>query len=151
MLSDYGLFSGNPALQKPAAGVFPYELNTALFTDYASKFRFIRVPDGTQVEFRESDVFEFPVGTVIAKTFGYPEDRRVADSPVRLLETRIETRLDSGWVGYTYIWNEAQTDAELALGGSEVEVAWIHDDGVKRSKQLPDSKCEPMSQLSRAT
>ncbi len=140
-LSEYGLFDGDLAEQQPAVGVFPYELNTALFSDYAAKFRFIRVPEGTQVKYKPRDVFEFPVGTVIAKTFAYPADRRDPHSTLRLIETRVETRLEAGWFGYTYVWNDEQSDAELALGGGEVDVSWIHDDGEERAirYQIPNA------------
>ena len=45
-LSEYGLFAGDPAAQQPAPGVIPYDLNSALFSDYAEKFRFIKLPAG---------------------------------------------------------------------------------------------------------
>ncbi|MBU6296007.1 MAG: hypothetical protein KJS91_15100, partial [Planctomycetes bacterium] len=63
--------------------------------------------------------WRFPDGTVLVKTFALETE------PGR--KTRLETRLlvasrvggteeygDQVWHGYTYIWNEAQTDAELA-------------------------------------
>jgi uncharacterized repeat protein (TIGR03806 family) len=59
----------------------------------------------------------------------------------RILETRIELLREDGWYGVTYIWNDEQTEATLALGGSEVDVAWIHDDGQPRSTryQIPNA------------
>ena len=39
-LSQYGLFVGNGVSQEPAEGVIPYDLNSALFSDYALKYRF---------------------------------------------------------------------------------------------------------------
>ena len=45
-LSQYGLFLGNGSTQEPAEGVIPYELNSALFTDYAAKYRFVKLPGG---------------------------------------------------------------------------------------------------------
>ena len=61
-LSDYGFFAGNPALQKPVAGVVPYALNTPLFSDYAEKLRFVKLPDGQAVAYNDSAVLDFPVG-----------------------------------------------------------------------------------------
>ena len=49
-LSQYGLFLGNGSTQEPAEGVIPYELNSALFTDYAEKFRFVKLPGGTHAD-----------------------------------------------------------------------------------------------------
>lgn len=141
LLSDYGLFAGDMALQRPAAGVVPYDLNTPLFSDFTNKNRFIRIPEGTQIQYREHGVFEFPVGTVIAKTFGYDIDMRDPSAGQRHLETRIETRLEQGWFGFTYIWNAEQTDASLSLGGSEMEVSWVHSDGQPRTNhyQVPNA------------
>jgi uncharacterized repeat protein (TIGR03806 family) len=47
----------------------------------------------------------------------------------RLLETRIELLRDTGWYGVSYLWNDEQTDATLALGGSQLDVEWITADG----------------------
>ena len=62
-LSDYGFFQGNGRTQQPVAGVIPYDVNTPLFSDYTSKHRFVRLPPGTSIAYREDDVFDFPVGT----------------------------------------------------------------------------------------
>src|SRR5262249_41569184 len=53
-LSDYGLFAGNGSTQEPMPGVVPYDVNTALFSDYALKYRFVRLPPGTNVEYRDA-------------------------------------------------------------------------------------------------
>ncbi|QDT83573.1 parallel beta-helix domain-containing protein [Gimesia chilikensis] len=132
-LSELKLFKGNGADQQPADGVIPYDLITTLFTDYTSKHRFIRLPPGKQISYQQAGVLEFPVGTMLIKTFAYPKDMRDSQAGERLLETRVEFLEPTGWYGYSYIWNEAQTDAELSLGGGEVEVDWIHADGQPRS------------------
>ena len=69
-LSDYRLFAdaSNPMENANGGGII-YDLNTPLFTDYANKYRFVFVPEGTQAAYRAQEVFDFPVGTVIAKTF----------------------------------------------------------------------------------
>ena len=89
----------------PAEGVIPYDLNSALFSDYAEKFRFVKLPAGKPASYRDVDTFEFPVGTVIAKTFAYPRDARDPSKGRRLIETRILKREPDGWVGLPYIWN----------------------------------------------
>lgn len=134
-LSEYGLFVGELADQTPTENVVPYELNTPLFSDYTRKYRFIRLPDGTQIEYRDKGVMEFPVGTVIAKTFSYPHDMTDLSKGERLLETRIELRLEDNWYGFSYLWNEEQTNATLVLGGAELDVSWIHSDGETRQNQ----------------
>jgi uncharacterized repeat protein (TIGR03806 family) len=132
-LSQYQLFEGDPAAQVPAAGVIPYDLNSALFSDYAEKFRFVKLPAGSHATYRDAEPFEFPVGTVIAKTFVYPRDARDPSKGRRLIETRILKREPDGWVGLPYVWNAAQTEATLDVAGDTVDVSWIHPDGRARA------------------
>ncbi|MFN0087745.1 MAG: hypothetical protein ACKVX9_20305, partial [Blastocatellia bacterium] len=50
-LSKWRLFEkGGPPL-KPNKGVVPYELNTPLFSDYASKYRTIWMPEGAAASY----------------------------------------------------------------------------------------------------
>ena len=128
-LSEYGLFVGNGSTQEPAEGVIPYDLNSPLFTDYTDKFRFVKLPAGASAEYSEDDAFDFPVGTVIAKTFAYPVDARDPKLGRRLLETRILKREDDGWVGIPYIWNDEQTEATRQVAGDTFDVSWINEHG----------------------
>ncbi len=132
-LSGYELFSGDPSAQQPAAGVIPYDVNTPLFSDYAQKFRFVKLPPGTSATYHETEAFEFPVGTVIAKTFAYPLDARDPTLGRRLIETRILKHDPDGWVGLPYIWNAEQTEATLDVAGDFVDVAWIDAAGNQRT------------------
>ncbi len=132
-LSEYGLFQGAANAQKAAAGVIPYDLNSPLFTDYAEKFRFVKLPEGEAATYHEVDEFDFPLGTVIAKTFGYPVDARDPSKGRRLLETRILKHEPDGWVGLPYIWNEEQTDATLEVAGDLIDVSWVDEHGEERT------------------
>ncbi len=134
-LSDWGLFQTNGADHQPAAGVVPYTLNTRLFSDYTAKYRFLRIPEETSIGYTRSGTLDFPDGTVIAKTFAYPRDRTDATKGEQLLETRIEFLQDGDWFGYSYRWNQEQTEAFLALGGGALDVTWVHDDGQVRSNR----------------
>jgi uncharacterized repeat protein (TIGR03806 family) len=140
-LSEYGLFVGNGSTQEPLPGVIPYDLNSPLFSDYAEKFRFVQLPSGKSAEYRDNDVFDFPVGTLIAKTFTYPADARNPSGPRRLLETRILKHEADGWVGLPYIWNKEQTEAKLEVAGDIVDVAWIDTEGHERTNNyiIPNS------------
>jgi uncharacterized repeat protein (TIGR03806 family) len=132
-ISQYLLFEGNPALQRAAAEVIPYDLNSALFSDYAEKYRFIKLPPDTHATYSPEEVFEFPVGTVIAKTFAFPRDARDPSRGRRLIETRILKREPDGWVGLPYIWNPEQTEAILDVAGDTRDVSWVHTDGRTRT------------------
>lgn len=133
-LSEYGFFTGNMADMKPAEGVLPYELATPLFSDYAYKARFVKLPEGSApAPFNDEDVFDFPVGTVLIKTFYYPYDMRDETKGRRLMETRLLVHETTGWKALPYIWNEEQTEATLEIAGGRKEVTWVHTDGSKRN------------------
>jgi len=130
-------------------GVVPYDLNTPLFTDYAHKLRTIWMPQGTHASYDAEQTFDFPVGTVISKTFYYPRAAggaegtvlRTYDSSrdfagegldlanVHLVETRILVRRASGWAAIPYVWNTAQTDADLARTGAVLPLDLLDDKG----------------------
>ena len=119
-LSDYGFFTGDIRLQQPAAGVIPYSLNTALFSDHAEKLRFVRMPEGQVIPYNDTATFDFPVGTALVKTFYFPIDARDLSKGRRLMETRVLLHEANGWKAYPYIWNEEQTDALLDVAAGEV-------------------------------
>ena len=127
--------------QAPNEGVLPYDLNTPLFSDYASKHRFVWLPPGTAAMYDEHDSFEFPVGTVIIKTFAYFADARDPSLGERLLETRLIVHRDDGWYPITYLWNDEETEARRRIIGKRIPVTWIDLDGETRSinYQVPNT------------
>ncbi len=133
LLSDWNVVKAEGGALRLAAGVTPYDLATPLFTDYALKLRTVALPEGTKADYREVDVFAFPVGTIISKTFYYGEnaDGTVTDegapafsggalpmNGVRLMETRILAHRSAGWVAVSYVWNDEQTEAMLKRTGA---------------------------------
>jgi len=116
-LSEYNFFS-NPINQLPSEQVVPYELITALFSDYTDKHRFVYVPNGMTAAYNDDEVFDFPVGTALIKTFSYQK----ADGTELLLETRLLLHKDNGWDALTYVWDMNKGDAYLALGGKTIDV-----------------------------
>jgi uncharacterized repeat protein (TIGR03806 family) len=132
-LSAYGLFRGNGSTQEPADGVVPYDLNTPLFSDYTAKYRFVRLPPGASASYHDTDVFDFPVGTIISKTFAYLNDLSDPSRGRRLIETRLLIRKAEGWVGLPYVWDEGQTEATLQIAGRTCDVRWVHTDGRERT------------------
>ena len=67
--------------------------------------------------YRSQDVFDFPVGTIIAKTFTIQADLRIADSRQDIIETRLLLRRKDGWKALPYTWNPGKTDAVLTVTG----------------------------------
>ncbi len=123
-LSEWRLFLGD---LKPNKGVVPYDLNTPLFSDYASKSRTIWMPEGTTATYKNDDVFDFPVGTVITKTFAFPD----ASGKEKRIETRMLVHAEDGWKALPYVWNAEQTDATLELAASPVQISFTDATGKK--------------------
>jgi uncharacterized repeat protein (TIGR03806 family) len=132
-LSAYGFFEGKLALLQPAKGVMPYALNTPLFSDYAQKSRFIRLPQGSAARYHAQEVLEFPVGTVLIKNFFYPIDARQPSQGRRLVETRLLIHETKGWRALPYVWNKAQTEATLEVAGDTQKVSWVDAQGNTRA------------------
>lgn len=130
-LSEYHFFSGRLADLHPEAGVYPYNVNTPLFSNYAEKSRFFRLPGGKAIGYRDSAVFEFPEGTVLIKNFYYPRDFRKPEKGRTLLETRLLVHESDGWQAYPYIWNEAQTEAYYDPAGETRQVRYVNESGKK--------------------
>ncbi len=126
-LSAYRFFRDARA-REPNARVTPYDLNTALYSDGALKFRYVYIPEGQQARYSADDVFDFPVGTVLIKTFAFAEDMRRPSENVRLLETRLLIRREGGWIALPYVWNDAQTEARLSVIGADIPVSFTNED-----------------------
>ncbi|WP_421788328.1 SO2930 family diheme c-type cytochrome [Hyphobacterium sp.] len=149
-LSDWGMMAARDGRLVLADRVEPYDLNSALFTDHAGKLRTVWMPEAVSARYREGAVFDFPVGTVITKTFYYPVDGDgnvlrgdaaiiVSDRPetldlsrVRLIETRLLIRRESGWVALPYVWNEDETDARLMRAGYSETLTLAEAGGTSR-------------------
>lgn len=119
-LSDYNLFADmtNPTASPNSNGL-PYDLNTPLFTDHATKYRFVYLPDGTKADYTENESLDFPVGTVISKTFALPQNtnnRGFANEDV--IETRLLIHRETGWSALPYAWKADKSDAMLAKAGA---------------------------------
>ncbi len=109
-LSDTGLFA-NVKEHKVAPGIVPYAPAAPFWSDGAIKMRFIGVP-GTESIDANSGRWEAPEGTVTIKSFQL-EMKDGDPSSRKLIETRIMVRQDKEWTGYSYLWNDEQTEATL--------------------------------------
>ncbi|MDX2210605.1 MAG: SO2930 family diheme c-type cytochrome [Sphingopyxis sp.] len=125
-LSAFGLFlANNPKLPLNAT---PYDLHTPLFSDYADKARFISLPAGQRATVSADGRIEFPVGTVLAKSFGWAG---VNDG--RPVETRLLIHRAGGWVALPYVWDADGKDATLKVAGTRVPVTFRAADGTAQT------------------
>jgi uncharacterized repeat protein (TIGR03806 family) len=146
-LSEWGVVTLNGDRLVLGQGVEPYDLNTSLFTDYAQKLRTLYLPPGTSATYHESAAFQFPVGTIISKTFYYPKGaapglvKAVSEPPIQqpldrrrieIVETRLLVRQADGWDALPYVWQG--DDAVLMIAGTLK----------KLSIELPDGTIGPL-------
>jgi uncharacterized repeat protein (TIGR03806 family) len=128
-LSDYNFFKGKLADLSPNETVHPYKLNSALFSDYAHKARFVQLPEGKSADYHSTEVMEFPVGTILIKNFYYPNDFSKPEGERRILETRLLIHEEEGWKALPYGWNDEQTEAFLEVAGATKSISWRDTDG----------------------
>jgi uncharacterized repeat protein (TIGR03806 family) len=132
-LSSWDLFEDGAA-QIPRDDVVPYELISPLFSDYAGKHRFIRLPEGERITYTAEGDWVFPIGTLIVKTFAFAEDLRDPSAGEHVVETRLlALEEDGAWHAYVYLWDDETSDAVYRPQGATVDVSWIHTDGASRS------------------
>ncbi|MFK7897269.1 MAG: PQQ-dependent sugar dehydrogenase [Myxococcota bacterium] len=114
-LSDTGFFD-NVSTLTPAAGMIEYEPEAPFYSDNTEKTRWMALPGNQKIAFHATETWGFPVGTAFVKHF---EIER-SDGSFQRLETRVFLRQLGRWVGVTYRWNSAGTDAFLLVDGDEV-------------------------------
>ncbi len=104
-LSDTGLYVPGSTQVRP--GILAFTPRFPLWSDGASKRRWLYLPPGTAIDGADTDAWDFPRGTRLWKEFSH--GRRV--------ETRYVERLADGtWRYATYVWNADGTEALLAPG-----------------------------------
>jgi uncharacterized repeat protein (TIGR03806 family) len=117
-LSQTGCMDAND-IKKMASIVVPYEVNSPLWSDGADKGRGFVLPTGKKIHVKDCTAtpaecpkgaadngkWVMPVGTVMVKNFGLDG---------KIIETRLLVHADANtWNGYSYTWNEAQTEATV--------------------------------------
>lgn len=117
LLSETGCFTVTDNGLEAVDSAIPYNVSSSLYTDGAAKNRWMAIPDGTEIEVLENGDFIYPVGSVLLKEFSLGGKK---------IETRLLMKNDTQqWNGYTYEWNEEQTDAQLLPAGKTVSVGDI--------------------------
>ncbi|MBC7817941.1 MAG: PQQ-dependent sugar dehydrogenase [Planctomycetaceae bacterium] len=122
-LSETGLFD-SVSEQRPAPGVLPFEINAEMWSDGANANRWLALPGETSIEWHREQVpiagtifnrhLIFPPNAVLAKTISFAH---------RYIETQLLHYDGRRWRGYSYRWNDEQTDADLvASEGDQASV-----------------------------
>lgn len=152
-LSQWNFLKSDGSVLSLNQGVVPYDLSSALFSDYAHKFRAVYVPEGKKVTYDAERPFDFPVGSVVMKTFYYPRAQATEAGAIgaarsaqfaqgetvdltrnRLIETRVFVRQpDGSWAGLPYVWSDDQKDATLRVAGELKRVQLVAQDGSREA------------------
>ncbi len=129
-LSETGLFASTVDL-RPAPGLIPYDVAAPQWSDGATKERLLGLPGVSTIEWDGITYpqpapgaphgWKFPDGTVVVETLfmelepGRPQSRRRLETRILHYEklTGGEDFGDQYWRGYSYVWNDDQTDARL--------------------------------------
>lgn len=119
-LAETGLYT-DLASGELSGSARAFEPSFVLWSDGASKQRWITLPPGTQIDTSDMDRWAFPVGTRVWKTFALDG---VA------LETRLIERYglapDDFWMG-SFVWNAEQSDATFSEAGQQDVLGTAHD------------------------
>lgn len=143
-LSETGIFESVPE-HRLAAGVLPFSINAEQWSDHAIAERHLGLPEKTSIGLhpqavpvpgrQNSRTMDFPAETVLAKTLsldlihGDPQSRR-----------RIETQVlhfdGFDWRGYSYEWNDEQTDAILVAAEGKSRTWNVRDAQAPGGKRI---------------
>jgi putative heme-binding domain-containing protein len=134
-LTDTGLFT-SVAEHRVAPGVMPFSINCEQWVDHATSERFLGVPGTDPIRIRSkakvitgsmfSRQMDFPKDSVVMKTLsleltaGDPASRRRIETQVLHFDGR-------EWFGYSYEWNDEQTDATLVAATGKSRTLYVAD------------------------
>ena len=133
-LSESGLFASVKG-HSMQPGMIPYSVNAPLWSDGAHKSRWIGLPDDPArntppFDASGSDSWGAPDQTVLVKSFALDTEAGNVASR-RWIETRFMVKQQGEWSGYSYEWNDEQSDGLL-----------VDNDGKDREFTIRDSQAE---------
>jgi uncharacterized repeat protein (TIGR03806 family) len=137
LLSGTAAFA-NTATLSPNPALIPYDVNSALWSDGATKTRWMGVPNNgapyttdEQIAFAPTGEWSFPPGTVFVKHFEIATND-ANPSLKRRLETRLLVREEQGGVyGVTYKWRANNSDADLVTNSVSENIVITTPSGVR--------------------
>jgi uncharacterized repeat protein (TIGR03806 family) len=130
-LSESGLFA-SVAAHKPHPAALPYEVSAPQWADGASMERFIALPGSEEriqqkPQLNAGGAWSYPNGSVVVQTLSLGVFSGGSSPVKKRVETRLMTRQQGEWIGYSYRWNAEQTDAELVRGTGDSETFEVAD------------------------
>ncbi|RUL88219.1 PQQ-dependent sugar dehydrogenase [Tautonia sociabilis] len=156
-LSQTGLFS-SVADHIPHPAALPFEVIAPQWVDGATIERFAAVPGLETIplkpQMNAGGDWSPPSGSAMVQTLSLDVVDEDGQPTRKRIETRLLTRQQGEWIGYSYRWNDDQTDAELVSNEGDNEFFQVPDpdapDGVREQVWRFPSRTECMVCHSRA-
>ena len=143
-LSETGLFASTPK-QAPAPGVYPFSINARQWLDHATAEFWVAMPGSDYAPYYDGPVpapagdvnrrLLHPAGMVLVRTITM-EMNRGEPASRRRLETQLLHFDGEDYRGYSYRWNDAQTDADLVSAAGEDRPLEIRDAAAPGGKRV---------------
>jgi len=126
-LSETGIFASLEKLD-PAPGVYAFQVNAAMWSDFADAQRWIALPGYSGINAKERP-WRYPSNAVLVRNISLEMEHGHPGSSKRI-ETQLLHFNGDGWGGYSYRWNEEQTDAALVSAEGADEILKVKDTAV---------------------
>ncbi|MBI4663537.1 MAG: PQQ-dependent sugar dehydrogenase [Verrucomicrobia bacterium] len=116
-LSETGIFTSVKE-HRVDPGLIPYSVIAPGWADGARSERYLGIPGDLKIAVKGSRSWELPDSTVVVQTLCLDLEAGHAGS-ARRVETRLLVRQQGEWTGYSYRWNDEQSDATLVEARGE--------------------------------
>jgi hypothetical protein len=119
-LKDVGLFTALPGTDQVNPRAFYFEPRYPLYSNGLDKARYAVLPEGKKIDTTARDSWDFPVGTLLFKTFSFKDPTR--GGAAKPVETRLIRRvkaegpIEEQWEFHVWEWNADATAATLLNG-----------------------------------
>jgi hypothetical protein len=110
-ISELGLYADPSERAQVHPRAQRYSPAQPLWSSGSQKERHIVLPEGAAVDSSDGQAWSFPVGTLLLKTFSYPDPEQ--PSGLRAIETRVLRREAEGFSYAVYLWSDDGSAAEL--------------------------------------
>lgn len=110
-------------------GVYPFRPSSQLWSDGARKERHLALPGLEQIGYTAAGGWNFPDGTSLLKTFLLPLDERDPEGSLKRIETRLLLKHSGSWHGFSFEWNEEESDGYLLAGARDRPFTIIDEAG----------------------
>lgn len=125
LLSQTGLYRDMPLASRDRGELAPdliaFEPTYTLWSDGATKRRWVRLPEGGTIDTSDMNHWQLPIGTVFFKEFSVDGVRVETRAVARFGPERFDY-----WMG-AFVWNEAGTDAVFRPDGENNARGTEHD------------------------